>query len=237
LAKLWVAIAPASALAKGTTEPTLTNYDWTATPTASVSGSRATMEKVDGRGSMSEASEATPKSVRPAASVSGFTSRRVLLGGEGLALGAVAVEGRMLGEVVDQHVPPSAGQPRLLHVLGGERLGQAVVESPEDREVLEHFPVARRVGSSARDDVTAVLAVGADRPHELSALGQRVAQRRAQLVGLGSGEFVGLARDGYDDRLAGVTRFTGFRRRRLFGTEFLDQPPTGDLLYPRRPRK
>jgi hypothetical protein len=39
--------------------------------------------------------------------------------------------------------------------------------------------VARRVGSSARDDVTAVLAVGADRPHELSALGQRVAQRRA----------------------------------------------------------
>jgi len=35
---------------EGTTEPTLTNFDWTATPTASWSGSRATIENVLGRG-------------------------------------------------------------------------------------------------------------------------------------------------------------------------------------------
>jgi len=125
-------------------------------------------------------------------------------------------------------VPAAAGQSGPPDLLGGERRGQAVVESPECGEVLEHLAMARRIGSSARDDVASVLAVGADRPDELPALGQGVAECCAQLVGLGSGEAMGLARDGDGDRLR-------IRRRRL-GAEFLDQPPTGDLLYPRRPR-
>src|SRR6056297_2379320 len=108
-------MAPASALANGTTEPTLTNFDWAATPTASVSGSRATMENVDGRGSMSAVSEPREKSVRPPVSVSGFTSRApgrfVGLGRrQRLALRQLAVEGRMLREVADQHVSAPAGQ-------------------------------------------------------------------------------------------------------------------------------
>jgi hypothetical protein len=41
-----VATAPAPARAQGTIEPTARNFDWTATPRASVSGSKATMEKV-----------------------------------------------------------------------------------------------------------------------------------------------------------------------------------------------
>jgi hypothetical protein len=41
-----VATAPTPALAQGTTEPTARNFDWTATPKESVSGSKPTMEKV-----------------------------------------------------------------------------------------------------------------------------------------------------------------------------------------------
>jgi hypothetical protein len=41
-----VATAPAPARAQGTIEPTARNFDWTATPRAFVSGSKATMEKV-----------------------------------------------------------------------------------------------------------------------------------------------------------------------------------------------
>jgi hypothetical protein len=146
------------------------------------------MEKVAGRGSIDEDSEATPKSVRPPVSVAGSTacvslgfvptsvslSRR-----QRLALGQLAVEVGMLREVVDQHVSPSAGHAGLLDVRGGELRGQAVVRSAERGEALEHLPVARRLRASARDDVTAVLAVGADRLEELPALGQRLAERRA----------------------------------------------------------
>ena len=162
-------------------------------------------------------------------SVPGFTPGRTLRlvrfpGRQGLALGQFALERRMLGEVVDQHVSPPAGQPRLCYAGRSKFRGQAVVETPECGETLEHLPMARRVCSAALDHVTSVLAVGADRLDELPALGQRIAQRRAQLVGLGSGEFVRLARDRHGDRFG--------LRTRSFDTEFLDQPPTGDLLYP-----
>jgi hypothetical protein len=46
LASACVATAPTPARAHGTTEPTARNLDWTATPRESVSGSKATMEKV-----------------------------------------------------------------------------------------------------------------------------------------------------------------------------------------------
>jgi hypothetical protein len=39
-------MAPTPAWAQGTTEPTARNFDWTATPRESVSGSKATIEKV-----------------------------------------------------------------------------------------------------------------------------------------------------------------------------------------------
>jgi hypothetical protein len=71
--------------------------------------------------------------------------------------------------------------------------------------------------------------VGSGGADELSALGQRLAERRPQPVGLGSGQFVGLARDGDGDAL-------GVRTAVRFRGEFLDQPPRGDFLYPRTPR-
>jgi hypothetical protein len=67
--------------------------------------------------------------------------------------------------------------------------------------------------------------VGPGRADELPALGQRVAERRPQLVGLGSGEFVALASERYGDCVGAGTEVT-------LGGEFLDQPPTGDFLYP-----
>ncbi len=45
----WTATAPTPACAKGTTEPTENQCDWTATPSSSVSGSRATIEYVPWR--------------------------------------------------------------------------------------------------------------------------------------------------------------------------------------------
>ncbi len=83
----------------------------------------------------------------------------------------------MLGEVVDEHVPPPAGQSRLLYVRGGELAGQSVVESPEFGEALEHLPVARRLRAPPFHDVTAVFAVGPGGADELPALGQRLAER------------------------------------------------------------
>src|SRR4051795_2980414 len=45
----WVATAPVAGRSHGTTDPTENQCDWTATPSSSVSGSRATMEYVPGR--------------------------------------------------------------------------------------------------------------------------------------------------------------------------------------------
>jgi hypothetical protein len=45
-ASACVATAPTPARAYGTKAPTARNFDWTATPRESVSGSKATMEKV-----------------------------------------------------------------------------------------------------------------------------------------------------------------------------------------------
>jgi hypothetical protein len=77
----------------------------------------------------------------------------------------------MLREVVDEHVPTPAGHSGLLHVCGGELRGQAVVRPAERGEALEHLAMSGGVRTPARDDVTAVLAVGADRLEELVALG------------------------------------------------------------------
>ena len=43
-ASAWVATAPASAAAHGTSAPTARNFDWTATPISPRAGSAATME-------------------------------------------------------------------------------------------------------------------------------------------------------------------------------------------------
>ena len=48
-AHAWVATAPTPALAHGTTAPTARNLDCTAMPRSPVAGSRATIEKVEGR--------------------------------------------------------------------------------------------------------------------------------------------------------------------------------------------
>ena len=181
-------------------------------------------------------------------------------GCQGLSARQLAVEGRMLGEVVDEHVASPAGETGPTDVLGGELLGEALVKARERLEALEHLPVARGVRAPALDDVTPVPAVLADRLDELRALGQRLAERRPQLVGLGSGEFVALAAQRERDPTAAGGQFgtvaLGFavavdslcgiavavalgrcdalgRRISTFGREFLDQPPTGDLLYPR----
>lgn len=78
----------------------------------------------------------------------------------------------MLREVVDEHVPTPASQTGLADSFGGELVGQSLVESHERVETLEHFPVARGVRSSARDDVAAVFAVLTDCLDELPAFGQ-----------------------------------------------------------------
>ena len=199
---------------------------------------------------VSDDSRAGSERVGPTESVSGSTSvglglawvvsvvfarrRRPLARGQRLTCHQFAVERGMLREVADQHMATPASQSRSLDVRGRELRRQVVVEVSERGTALEHFPVARRVGTPALDDVAAVFPVRGDRAGELPALGQRFAQRRPQSVGLGAREFVGLAPDGDRERLARVPVRT--RGSVTLDGEFLDQSPRGDLLYPRTPR-
>jgi len=90
----------------------------------------------------------------------------------------------MLADVSEYHVSAGAGDPRSTHVFGRELGWQSVVEAAQRLEALEHFGVARRVGTAARDDVTAVLSMLARRAEELAALGQGVADRLLQVGGV-----------------------------------------------------
>jgi len=151
--------------------------------------------------------------------------------GERLLTHQFTVERRMLREVPDDHVAAAARQPGPPHVVGGELVGQAVVEPAQFVERLEHFAVAGGVGVPAGDDVAAVGAVVADGADELVAVGERVAERVAQLVGLRSGEYeFRVARGDRDSvRPGGDCRATA--------REFLDQPRCRGFLYPPRGRE
>ncbi len=87
-------------------------------------------------------------------------------------------------------MPTAAGQSRRREVVGRERRGEPVVQASERVEALEHLAVARGIGSTALDDVTAVLTVDTRGTEELLAPGERVVECLAEGGGLGSGEFV-----------------------------------------------
>ncbi|WP_255195576.1 hypothetical protein [Halorarius litoreus] len=82
------------------------------------------------------------------------------------------------------------------------------------------------VGPPPRDDVTAVLAVFTRGVDELVSSRQRVAEGVPQLGGLLALQNVRLAADVQ-------YQFPAVDGDRAIGGEFLDQPPRGDLLYPR----
>jgi hypothetical protein len=73
----------------------------------------------------------------------------------------------MLGQMADEHVPPSAGQPRPSDGLGGERRRETTVEPFEFRDTLDHLAVTRRVRTPSGDDVAAVFTVFACSAEEL----------------------------------------------------------------------
>jgi len=106
----------------------------------------------------------------------------------------------MLADVPKYHVPTGASDPRAPHVFGRELGRQSVVEAPQRLETLEHLGVARRVGSAAGDDVTAVLPMFARGAEELAALRQGVADGFLQVGGVVTRERVGLVTDSNDDR-------------------------------------
>jgi hypothetical protein len=157
----------------------------------------------------------------------------------------VALEGGVLHEVADDHVPAAAGETAPTDRLGGELGRQPVVQPVERVEAVEHLPVAAGVRAAAFDDVAAVLAAFAGGPQELVALGQRpfqlVTERDGGFARQAHRLAVDLEQDGLavapgidvgrpDAPLVGLSSVPGTGIR-LAG-EFLDQQHRGCFLYP-----
>jgi hypothetical protein len=61
---------------------------------------------------------------------------------EGLAAHQYAIEIRVFGEVVNEHVPSTTCQSRVTDILCSELTRKLIVQFPERREGIEHLPVA-----------------------------------------------------------------------------------------------
>jgi hypothetical protein len=152
--------------------------------------------------------------------------------GQRLSADEFAVERRVLGQVADEHVSSSAGQTRPPDRLGGELAWELRVESFEFAETREHLAVARRVRSSAGDDVAAVLAMFARGPEELQSLAQCIAERVSERDCVAPRESELVAVDRYTD--VGTVRrdcCLGVRDAGLTPGEFLDQERGYSVSY------
>lgn len=144
----------------------------------------------------------------------------------------------MLGEVTDEHVPPSARQSGEFNVFSGERQWKPFVQFTERPKGVEHLSVACRLRAPAGDHVRAVRPVLTDRVSERFGVIQRLVQRSMEIPCLCRGQNVRCPRKLKNDsiplafdRLARLPWWCGSRR---FSTaEFLDQPRRCGFLYPR----
>jgi hypothetical protein len=83
-------------------------------------------------------------------------------------------QGRVFDEVPEHHVSTSGREPDPRDVLGGHDLREAIRESFEGPEGIEHFAIARGVGTATLDDVGTVGSVRASGVYERSTGGKGV---------------------------------------------------------------
>lgn len=83
-------------------------------------------------------------------------------------------QGRVFDEVPEHHVSTSGREPDPREVLGGYDRREAIRESSEGPEGIEHFAITRGVGTATLDDVGTVGTVRAGGMHEGSTGGKGV---------------------------------------------------------------
>lgn len=105
----------------------------------------------------------------------------VLLDCQRLSGREFTIECRVLGEVSNEHVPTTAGQPCLAGVLGRESHRERVVQPHYLGEPVEHFPVASGVCVASFDDVPPVFAVFPGGVEKLPTVGQCLRERVTEL--------------------------------------------------------